>query len=154
MMRCCVTAYVSSPACLPSASSQERLYACMQALQHYTEITTRFPSLAITERARIKRALLRYETGAVQQAIAELEDEEVALRGYAEVHAALAAILYTDRPEQRQRAEGQWELANEFDHRYGDLQHCGPQFPWQERMVDVPRGQQSCSTATVLPSAS
>ena len=68
-----------------------------QALQHYTEITRRFPGLAITERARVKRALLLYEVGQVQQALAELDDEEIALRGYAEVHAALAAILYTER---------------------------------------------------------
>jgi hypothetical protein len=115
--------------------SQEGLHAGMQALQHYTEITTRFPSLAITERARIKRALLRYEAGQVQQAIAELEDEEVALRGYAEVHAALAAILYTDRPEQRQRAEDQWELANEFDHRYGDLQWVRTEKSWGPRLL-------------------
>ncbi len=41
--------------------------------------------LALAERARIKRALMLYETGAVEQALLELEDEEVALRGNAEV---------------------------------------------------------------------
>ncbi len=49
-----------------------------------------------------------------------------------QVHAALAAILYAERPLERQRAELQWELASEFDTRYEDMgwvareKHWGP----------------------------
>jgi len=57
----------------------------LQALDAYTAIVKDFPGLALSERARIRRAILLYETDQVQQAITELEDEEVALRGNAEV---------------------------------------------------------------------
>ena len=59
-----------------------------QALADYTSITQGYPGLALTERARVKRALLLYETGQVQQAIVELDDEEIVLRGNAEVRCA------------------------------------------------------------------
>ena len=53
----------------------------LQALQRYTTITREYSDLALAERARVKRALMLYETGSVGQALLELEDEEVALRG-------------------------------------------------------------------------
>ena len=53
----------------------------LQALQRYTTITREHSDLALAERARVKRALMLYETGSVGQALLELEDEEVALRG-------------------------------------------------------------------------
>lgn len=56
-----------------------------QALQKYTIIARDYSDLALAERARVKRALMLYETGQVDQALLELEDEEVALRGNAEV---------------------------------------------------------------------
>ncbi len=59
--------------------------SAMQAVDNYTKIVKQFPGLALTERARIRRAVLLYETGQVEQAIIELDDEEVALRGNAEV---------------------------------------------------------------------
>lgn len=58
----------------------------MQALQKYTTIVKEYSDLALAERARIKRALMLYETGSAGQALLELEDEEVALRGNAEVN--------------------------------------------------------------------
>ncbi len=58
----------------------------MQALQKYTTIVKEYSDLALAERARIKRALMLYETGSADQALLELEDEEVALRGNAEVN--------------------------------------------------------------------
>ena len=61
----------------------------LQALQKYTTIVKEYSDLALAERARIKRALMLYETGAVEQALLELEDEEIALRGNAEVHLSL-----------------------------------------------------------------
>lgn len=57
----------------------------VQALSCYDEIVHRFPDLAITEYARIHRAIFLYQTGNASRAILELEDEEVNLRGFAEV---------------------------------------------------------------------
>ena len=57
----------------------------MQAVDCYSKIVKQFPGLGLTERARIRKAVLLYETGQVDQAIVELDDEEVALRGNAEV---------------------------------------------------------------------
>jgi hypothetical protein len=62
---------------------------------------------ATTEYARLSRALTLYQLGDVSDAILQLEDLEVALRGYAEVHAALAAILYVERPARLNQAEQQ-----------------------------------------------
>lgn len=45
------------------------------------------------------------QVGRTSDAILALEDEEVALRGSAEVHAALAALMYTERPSLKFRAE-------------------------------------------------
>ena len=67
--------------CLTCAS----IGADLQALVSYTSIVRKYPDLALAERARVKRALLLFETGQVQQSIVELEDEEIALRGNAEV---------------------------------------------------------------------
>ncbi len=67
------------------AQSRICMVLLVQALGTYTKIIRDFPGLALTERARIRRAILLYETGQVQEAILELEDEEVALRGNAEV---------------------------------------------------------------------
>ena len=38
------------------------------------------------------------------------------------------------RLEQRQRAEEQWELANEFDHRYSNLQWVQAEKQWGPRL--------------------
>jgi hypothetical protein len=69
------------------------------------------------------------------QALLELEDEEVALTGNAEVHAALAALLWVERPLQRARAETQWEIASEFDTRYGNLEWVRRERGWPPRML-------------------
>ena len=42
----------------------------------------------------MERALVLYQLGSVSDALLALQDEEVALRGNAGVHAALAAVLY------------------------------------------------------------
>ncbi len=59
----------------------------------------------------------------------------VQLKGYAEVHAALAAVLYTDRPKQVLRAEQEWDVAMEFDHRYVDPAWARSSKHWPPRMV-------------------
>ena len=53
----------------------------------------RFPDLAITEYARIHRAILQYQIGNPSRAILELEDEEVYLRGFAEVSISSKKIV-------------------------------------------------------------
>lgn len=78
--------------------------------------------------------LLR-QTGNTSRSILELEDEEVALRGYAEVHAALAAVLYAERPGQRLRAEQQWDVATEFDTRYNNVQWVATAKHWPPSML-------------------
>lgn len=55
----------------------------------------------------------------VSDAILQLEDLEVALRGYAEVHAALAVILYVERPARLQQAEQQASSSGQPGRRKG-----------------------------------
>ncbi|CAK0781596.1 hypothetical protein CVIRNUC_005417 [Coccomyxa viridis] len=107
------------------------------ALQRYTTITREYSDLALAERARVKRALMLYETGSVGQALLELEDEEVALRGNAEVHAAMAALLYAEKPMERQRAELQWDIATEFDSRYGSIEWVAKSKVWGPRLLQA-----------------
>ena len=149
-----------------------------QALQNYTMIARDYSDLALAERARIKRALMLYETGQVDQALLELEDEEVALRGNAEVpphnqdvplvvlsktnirrndsaetycsdllrthalapvqvHAAMAAVLYAEKPLERQRAEVQWEIGTEFDSRYNNIEWVAKSKVWGPRLLQA-----------------
>ena len=108
---------------------------CLQALETYTLITRKYPDLAITNYARINRALLLYQTGSKSQAILELEDLEASLRGYAEVHAALAAIIYSERPHEISYAEEQFDLASEFDKRYMDVEWVTREKRWPPAMV-------------------
>eukprot|EP00884_Botryococcus_braunii_P019893 jgi/Botrbrau1/6588/Bobra.0189s0015.1 len=115
------------------AALQEGDY--QQALERYTTITSQYGDLALADRARVSRALLLYQTGQVSQALLELEDEEVALTGNAEVHAALAALLWVERPSQRGRAETQWEIASEFDTRYSNVEWVQHEKGWPPRML-------------------
>ncbi|KAK9831556.1 hypothetical protein WJX74_000071 [Apatococcus lobatus] len=106
-----------------------------QALSCHDEIVHRFPDLAITEYARIHRAIFLYQIGNASRAILELEDEEANLRGFAEVHAALACILHAERPREVGRAESQWEIASEFDTRFGDIQWVQAEKHWPPRLL-------------------
>ena len=105
----------------------------LQALADYTQIVDTYPDLAITEYARVDRALLLYQTGHQLEAILELEGQESSMRGYAEVHAALAAMLYN--ANKYTRAETQWDLANEFDKRYTDVAYITQTKHWPPAMV-------------------
>jgi hypothetical protein len=71
----------------------------------------------------------------VSEAILELEDESVQLKGAAEVHAALASVLYVERPKQLLRAEQEWDVAMEFDRRYVDLVWVRSSKHWPPRML-------------------
>ena len=72
-------------------------------------------------------------------ALAALAEEEAALRGYAEVHAALAALLYAERPAQLARAEQQWDIAMEFDARYSDAHWVAGAKRWPPRLLEALR---------------
>ena len=107
----------------------------MQALDKYSQIMAQFPELAITQYARLGHALLLYQTGSTSQAILELESLEAELRGLAEVHAALACIIYAERPAEVSYAEGQFDLASEFDSRYSNLQWTEREKGWPPAML-------------------
>ena len=65
----------------------------------------------------------------------ELEDLEASLRGFAEVHAALAAIIYNERPYEVAYAEEQFDLASEFDKRYLDISWVSKEKHWPPAMI-------------------
>ncbi|GLI60309.1 hypothetical protein VaNZ11_002425, partial [Volvox africanus] len=85
------------------------------ALELYDRLVSEHPDLALAEYGRIGRAMMLYQVGRTSDSILALEDEEVAMRGAAELHAALAALLYTERPNLALRAEEEWNLASLFD---------------------------------------
>lgn len=106
-----------------------------EALRCETEIVQRYGDLALAERARVRRALLLFQVGRSEDALYQLEDEEVALRGNAEVHAALAAVLY-DRGRVS-AAEQQWDIATEFDSRYADVRWVTAERRWPPALLDA-----------------
>eukprot|EP00210_Caulerpa_lentillifera_P005802 g5548.t1 len=107
----------------------------IEALKLYDKIVKSFPDLAITEYARLHRAFCYYELDDVNRCLLELNDLEVSLRGYPEVHASLAVVLYSERPSQRSRSEEQWDLAMEFDQRYSDPNWVHDQKKWGPKLM-------------------
>lgn len=79
--------------------------------------------------------LICKQTGNASDAILELEDLEVSLRGLAEVHAALASIVYSERPTEISYAEQQFDLASEFDGRYLDVGWVEREKHWPPAML-------------------
>ena len=58
--------------------------ACLcQALDDYTAIVVRHPSLAITEYARLSRALMLFQNGRAGDAVLQLDDLRVSMIGCA-----------------------------------------------------------------------
>ena len=76
-----------------------------------------------------------YQTGNISEAILELQDLEASLRGFAEVHAALASIIYAERPSEISYAEQQFDLASEFDGRYQDLRWVEQEKHWPPALL-------------------
>lgn len=106
-----------------------------RALQCYSDIVNKYPDLALAERARVSRALILYQVGRPDEALLQLEDEEVALRGSAEVSAALAVVAYNlGRIDQ---AEQQWTVATEFDRRYENPEWVAAQRGWPPLMIQA-----------------
>ena len=123
--------------------------ARVQALEAYQTIVSDFSDLALSQRAHVGRALMLFQLGQRAEALSELKSVEVRLRGNPEVrsssccltgtpdrvlccamqlHAALAAMLYSQQPPALSRAEEQFEVASEFDRRFAD-----PRWAQQER---------------------
>lgn len=108
-------------------------YAAAERL--YASVVREDGDLALSEYARFGAALMAYERGDATAAIAGLQDNALALRGRAEAHAALAAVLYAERPAQLSRAELEFEVASEFDSRYGDAAWVERSRHWPPRSV-------------------
>lgn len=89
------------------------------ALRLYDRIIASYPDLAITEYARLGRAVALFEFDK-RRSLLELFDESAAFAGYGEVHAALAVAVYTERPLERDLAEKQWLLATALDRGFED----------------------------------
>lgn len=75
------------------------------------------------------------QEGSTSQALTALNELELELRGNPETHAALAAVLYAERPAQRWRAEQQWDIAVEFDARYADVAYVQEIKRWPPKLV-------------------
>jgi hypothetical protein len=80
---------------------------------------------------------LYLQEGSTNQALTELNELELDIRGNPETHAALAAALYAERPNQRWRAEQQWDIAVEFDSRYQDPAWVRDNKHWPPRLLDA-----------------
>lgn len=76
-----------------------------------------------------------YQAGNFSEAILELQDLEASLRGFAEVHAALASIIYSERPAEIAYAEQQFDLASEFDGHYLDIDWVAREKHWPPAML-------------------
>jgi hypothetical protein len=118
-----------------TAESDQKEGRYADALVGYESVITNYPDLALAERARVSRALMEYQMNKVSMAILHLKDEEIALRGDAEVHCALAAILYSERPYELNFAEEQYDVAMEFDTRYGSIDFVRDARHWPPRLV-------------------
>ena len=79
------------------------------------------------------------QVGRAEESLLQLEDEEVSLRGNAEVHAALAVVLHAERPAQVGRYEQQWAISSGFDSRFSDPDWVQRERHWPPRLVGALR---------------
>nr|ABO15005.1 TPR repeats-like protein [Taiwania cryptomerioides] len=104
-----------------------------QALKCFTQVIDTYGDLALTEYARVGRAISLYEVGDREESIAEMEDVSVSLKGYPEVHAALAAAFYVDKKAPL-LAERQFTIATLLDPRYTDLSYVRDTKHWPPKL--------------------
>ncbi|XP_050208035.1 uncharacterized protein LOC126657401 [Mercurialis annua] len=104
------------------------------ALLYFTLVIDKYKDFAFSEYARVGRALALYEVGDKQEAIAEMEDVSISLKGYPEVHAALAAALYVDKHSPL-LAENQFTIATLLDPHYTDLSYVKETKHWPPSLV-------------------
>lgn len=104
------------------------------ALLWYTQIIEKDADLALAEYARVGRAISLYEVGDKEAAFVEMEDVSLSLKGYPEVHAALAATLYADK-RSPVSAEQQFTIATLLDPHYTDLSYVKDTKHWPPSLV-------------------
>ncbi|XP_030512250.2 uncharacterized protein LOC115726494 [Rhodamnia argentea] len=105
-----------------------------KALFYFTQVIEGYKDFALSEYARVGRALALYEVGDREEAIAEMEDVAISLKGYPEVHAALAAALYVDK-HALLLAENQFTIATLLDPHYTDLSYVKETKHWPPSLV-------------------
>ncbi|KAM3702673.1 hypothetical protein ACB098_04G042100 [Castanea mollissima] len=105
-----------------------------RALQYFTQVVEKYKDFAFSDYARVGRALALYEVGDRDEAIAEMEDVSISLKGYPEVHAALAAALYVDK-HALLLAENQFTIATLLDPHYTDLSYVKETKHWPPSLV-------------------
>lgn len=105
-----------------------------EALASFTRVVAEYADLALSEYARVGRALVLYEIGDRDESIAEMEDVSIALKGYPEIHAALAAALYADK-HAALLAENQFAIATLLDPHYTDLAYVRDTKHWPPSLV-------------------
>ncbi|KAK9291937.1 hypothetical protein L1049_019889 [Liquidambar formosana] len=104
------------------------------ALDYFTRVVKNYKEFAFSDYARVGRALILYEVGDRDEAIAEMEDVSISLKGYPEVHAALAAALYVDKHAPL-LAENQFTIATLLDPHYTDLSYVKETKHWPPSLV-------------------
>ncbi|PNY15040.1 tetratricopeptide repeat protein [Trifolium pratense] len=104
------------------------------ALQYFSQVIESYKDLAFSEYARVGRALALYEVGDREEAIAEMEDVSISLKGYPEVHAALAAALYADK-HAALLAENQFTIATLLDPHFTDLSYVRDTKHWPPSLI-------------------
>ncbi|XP_065876604.1 uncharacterized protein [Euphorbia lathyris] len=104
------------------------------ALLYFTRVIENYKDFAFSEYARVGRALALYEVGDKEEAIAEMEDVSISLKGYPEVHAALAAALYVDKHAPL-LAENQFTIATLLDPHYTDLSYVKETKHWPPSLI-------------------
>ncbi|KAK9110373.1 hypothetical protein Sjap_018433 [Stephania japonica] len=117
----------------------------VRALDSFSQVIKGCKDLALSEYARVGRALALYEVGDREEAIAELEDVSISLKGYPEVHAALAAALYADK-HALLLAENQFTIATLLDPRYSDLTYVRETKHWPPSLIGEKEKKNSISS--------
>jgi len=123
--------------------AEARITDYSQAVAYYDEIIDRFPELAITQYARIARGLALFQLGDKREAILQLDELAVTLRGKPEVHAALAVMEYSLAREKGgllaaayiSSSERQWEEATELNENVSDIAYVKTRFRWPPAMI-------------------
>ncbi|KAG5029818.1 hypothetical protein AAZX31_05G179300 [Glycine max] len=104
------------------------------ALDYFSKVIESYKDLAFSEYARVGRALALYEVGDREEAIAEMEDVSISLKGYPEIHAALAAALYADK-HATLLAENQFAIATLLDPHFTDLSYVRDTKHWPPSLI-------------------
>ncbi|XP_016648366.1 PREDICTED: uncharacterized protein LOC103327117 isoform X2 [Prunus mume] len=115
-----------------------RLGRCRSSVKPYVPsqifVIEKYNDFAFSDYARVGRSLILYEVGNREEAIAEMEDVSISLKGYPEVHAALAAALYADKHAPL-LAENQFTIATLLDPHYTDLSYVKKTKHWPPSLV-------------------